>query len=378
MAFTFIKEPKQVMPAYNDSWYVVSSTEYATEGFYYRVSVGINGVEKIWNIPPAPDGKLYFNVRDYVINFIKREIDFNNKTDIQLITDKYIEVGLIFFEADDNGSAVNKTFYAFDGCLYNNDFDNYLVGNNWREWQDTQIDTLFNADNRVALNQDVWFHYKEILSIAGTWTGLEVFYNNVSLGSPTYPSPYDGEFINALNIGTALITDLGGTPAIGGIVDININANVGGEDVVYKTISYTIQDICTKYPIKTLYYLRRDGQIVFKHFELVSNKSVEKTTNTVRQSRSAVYNTWDREKFTTSTQTTKQIVLNSNWITEAQSNALQELFDSPTVWLYENNKYIPVSITDKNYNVKTHRVDKAFNYTVTCEYDIKETRQRGI
>lgn len=378
MALTFIKEPKEVTPAYNDSWYVVSSTEYANEGFYYRVSVGVNGVEKVWNIPPAPDGKLYFNARDYVINFIKREIDFNNKTDIQLITDKYIEVGLIFFEADDNLTAVNKTFYAFDGCLYNDEFDTYNVGTNWRTWQDNQIDTLFNADNRVTLNQDVWFHFTETLSISGTWTGIEVFYNNVSLGSPTYPSPYDGGFINALNIGTYLISDLGETPAIGGTVDININANIGGEDVVYKTISYTIQDICTKYPIKTLYYLRRDGQIVFKHFELVSNKSVEKINNTVRQSRSAIYNTWDREKFTTSTQTTKQIVLNSNWITESQSDALQELFDSPVVWLYENNKYIPVSITDKNYNVKTHRVDKAFNYTVTCEYDIRETRQRGI
>lgn len=367
MALTFITEPSSPRPAYNDSWFVVSSNQTGQTGFKYVVTATVGSTTKTWNIAPAPDGKLYFNVRDYVINFIQREVDFNNNTTIQLITNK-IFLATIDFKEYYSGSVqstVTKYKNYWDACYYNEAMDSY----DYTKWIDEQIVNFWNADNRVTLGQPVWFHFTNY-----GFNIIDVYYNSVLLGNPTYPSPFDNNLIHALNIGTNLITALGGTPAVGGVVELKLYDRF----TLYKTISYTIQDICSKYPIKTIYFLKRNGQIAFKHFELVSSKSLDKVTNTVRQSRGVTYDAWDREKFITSTQTTKQVVLNSNWITESQSDALQELFDSPVVWLRENSKYYPVSITDKNYNVKTHKVDKAFNYTITCEYDIKETRQRGI
>jgi hypothetical protein len=373
MALTFITEPSSPTPAYNDSWFVVSSNQTGQTGFKYVVTATVGSTTKTWNIAPAPDGKLYFNVRDYVINFIQRAVDFDSVS-VQLITNKIITASIDFKEyySGTVQSTVNKSKKFWDACYYNELFDAY----DYTTWFDEQVQNFWNADNRVTLNQPVWLHFSEY-----NWDTIEVFYNTVSLGNPTNPSPYDDKKIYALNIGSELITALGETPAIGGVVDIALNYDGNP----YETISYTIQNICSKYPIKTIYFLKRNGQIAFKHFELVSSKSLDKVTNTVRQSRGVTYDTWDREKFITSTQTTKQVVLNSNWITESQSDALQELFDSPVVWLLEQSNlyrqgyaYYPVSITDKNYNVKTHKVDKAFNYTITCEYDIKETRQRGI
>lgn len=370
MALTFITEPSSPRPAYNDSWFVVSSNQTGQTGFKYVVTATVGSTTKTWNIAPAPDGKLYFNVRDYVINFIQREVNFNSSV-VQLITNKIITASIDFKEYYSGSvqSTVNKSKKFWDACYYNEAFDSY----DYTTWFDEQVQNFWNADNRVTLGQPVWLHYSVY-----NFDFIEVFYNSVSLGTPTTPSPYDGNKIHALNIGSTLITALGGTPTVGGLVQIKFMVKAEFENLVYETISYTIQNICSKYPIKTIYFLKRNGQIAFKHFELVSSKSLDKVTNTVRQSRGVTYDTWDREKFITSTQTTKQVVLNSNWITESQSDALQELFDSPVVWLRENSKYYPVSITDKNYNVKTHKVDKAFNYTITCEYDIKETRQRGI
>ncbi len=373
MALTFITEPSSPTPAYNDSWFVVSSNQTGQTGFKYVVTATVGSTTKTWNIAPAPDGKLYFNVRDYVINFIQREVNFNSSV-IQLITNKIITASIDFKEyySGTVQSTVNKSKKFWDACYYNESFDSYNSAN----WFTEQTTNFFNADNRVTLNQPVWIHFTE-----SGWDNIRVNYNGSFLGVPTNPSPYDGSKIHALNIGSELITALGGTPANGGIVSFIFRLSNG----IITFVEYTIQDICSKYPIKTIYFLKRNGQIAFKHFELVSSKSLDKVTNTVRQSRGVTYDTWDREKFITSTQTTKQVVLNSNWITESQSDALQELFDSPVVWLLEQSNlyrqgyaYYPVSITDKNYNVKTHKVDKAFNYTITCEYDIKETRQRGI
>ena len=86
MALTFITEPSSPTPAYNDSWFVVSSNQTGQTGFKYVVTATVNGVSKTWNIAPAPDGKLYFNVRDYVINFVQREVNFNNNTTNHLQT----------------------------------------------------------------------------------------------------------------------------------------------------------------------------------------------------------------------------------------------------------------------------------------------------
>ncbi|MFY8170720.1 MAG: hypothetical protein ACOVK2_06375, partial [Candidatus Fonsibacter sp.] len=89
--------------------------------------------------------------------------------------------------------------------------------------------------------------------------------------------------------------------------------------------------------------------------------------------------TYKREKNVVSTTSQKSITLNTNWITEQQAIELNELFDSPLVWLQlETGEYKPISITDNSYKFSKHVNDKLFNYSITAEYDNTETRQRGI
>ena len=89
-------------------------------------------------------------------------------------------------------------------------------------------------------------------------------------------------------------------------------------------------------------------------------------------------NRWDREVHEVSNVTTYTSTLTSDWISESQNEALQELFDSPIVWQHDGTNYIPVTITDTSFDFKKHNSDKLFNYTVNIEYNTQETRQRGL
>ena len=108
---------------------------------------------------------------------------------------------------------------------------------------------------------------------------------------------------------------------------------------LYTTQLYFRKDIETDYVDYGVFYLTREGKIDYMDFEKVSQKTVDKQVNTVRQRSnkitSGVYgsNIYDSELYTVSTQTTKQILLNANWITPSQAEKLEDLFDSQFVYL---------------------------------------------
>ena len=148
--------------------------------------------------------------------------------------------------------------------------------------------------------------------------------------------------------------------------------------------TYTVTDICSRYDITRLYYLSRSGRILYKQFSLASTERMTKKTSNVRLGKGNVVsgimttNRWDREVHEVSNVTTYTSTLTSDWISEAQNEALQELFDSPIVWQHDGTNYIPVTITDTSFDFKKHNSDKLFNYTVNIEYNTQETRQRGL
>ena len=118
---------------------------------------------------------------------------------------------------------------------------------------------------------------------------------------------------------------------------------------------------------------------------MISNINVSKKSETVRLNpskiRSGVYasRSWDAEKRTVSTQTTRQLTLNTNWLTGEQSESLEECFDSPVRWLVDDNQnYKAITITDTSYKINEAFGDPLFFYKVDAEFDIQETRQRGI
>lgn len=389
MALTISQKPKAYTPAYNNQYIVALSTLYATTGFSYGVKVTVNGgTPLVYNILPRPDGYLVFNAMEAVKNYIKRNFDPTSISFIEAVN-KSVDVSIDIIENGVSPFATSTiTYRAFDACLkesvfstYN--YQNYVSGQTFGVsfLSPTQNEMLY-PDNRVSLNTDIWLHF--YLNIVDD-IQFRIFNSSAVLQStftlPVTASPKVGTNIYYLNVGAPQLIANGKTLLNGYSVEYDIR---DGVNALYSG-SYSIAEICTKHIPYIVYYLKRNGQIGYYHFELKSEETANKKTSEVKLNGSSlvagVYSkpVYQRERHAVNTETTKTIVLNSDWITESQSSQLDELFDSPIVWVKNTDSdYLPVTITDNSYTYRKHVNDKLFNYTITCEYSQTETRQRGI
>jgi hypothetical protein len=85
-----------------------------------------------------------------------------------------------------------------------------------------------------------------------------------------------------------------------------------------------------------------------------------------------VYDTSKHGMTSYATEKTKQVVLNTNWLTETEFEWLQDLIASPVVFLGN----IPVNITDTSYEVMDY-IDGPNNLQITVEYTEPERLQNA-
>ena len=371
MALTVNTQPQTLTPAYNKQVFKATSDQTAVSDFTYIVTLECNASGDVFTeyIAPAPDTTMTFDAMEYVKNYVTHY--FNPSATLNIATGKVVSVVVNIKEY--YTAAIQSTttieYNAFDACL--NDV-NFAAYNYTNYLMNTSLVGLSNVaiDNRIDVSSDFWFHF--ISYPSHTYTDVKIVDTNTSDEvSYTIPTAVNDYEMYVLRAKPSLISP---TPLVGHNYQVQlINSNV----LLNKFYSYTITSIDTNYSTYKLYYLDATGNILFFNFELVSQETINKQTNSVRLSNNTG-NSWEREKHIVSTQTTKQIVLNSDWITETQSTALANLFDSPIVWLYINNTYTPVTITETNYKLNKYANESLFNYVVTCEYGLTNTRQRGI
>ena len=383
MALTLQIVPQDLTPAYNQQKFVAISDQIGVSDFKYIVTIEVNASGTIFTetIYAAPDGTMTFDAKEYVMNYIEHYFNPNISllSPCELATNKTVsvEVKIKEYYTAAIQSTTTTNYEAFDACLSNEDFDNYDVADyiatgtlNYSGLTDTTV----TPDNRIDLTSDLWLHF--INDVANPITNI-VLQNRSSIGTVIQTITIAAIPSSTLNYPTYVVNvtpRMFTAPVVGGSVRIQCK-NAATTNII--DTSFTLTDICTNYTDYKLYYLDRTGNVLFFNFELVSQENVNKSTNTVRLATSSV-NSWEREKHVVSTQLTKQITLTSNWITETQSTQLNNLFDSPIVWLYLNEVYTPITITDTNYKLNKHANEPLFNYVVNCEYGLTNSRQRGI
>ena len=386
MALTVTQTPQLFTPAYNRQIFTAISSQIAVTDFKYIVTVQVNGGAILTeNILQRPDGRVVFDAMEKVKNYIKH---------------KLIPTSLTFAEATNNAVSVvvvikeyysgaiqatsSYSYTAWNACLNDDDFRTFnytdyvsntgvikLLSNNANEY--------LSPENKVSLNSDLWLYFFK--DNANTIDASLFDSVGTLIGTVSKNLPASSNLIVYGNIGANFFDGSAYTPVVGYSVEFDIIT--GGSSVYFG--AYTFTEPCTNYTEYNVYYLKRNGSIGFKRFELLSSESESKKVNKVRMNTNVltagVYgsNVWDRENNIASTILTKTITLNSNWITETQSESLAELFDSPLVWIQkQGGDYTAVSITDTSYAFKKHINESLFNYTIQCEYDIQETRQRAI
>jgi hypothetical protein len=89
------------------------------------------------------------------------------------------------------------------------------------------------------------------------------------------------------------------------------------------------------------------------------------------------YSKQDRLKTNYNTTINDKISINSDWISEAESELLEELATSPVIYLERSaTDFVAVNITNTSYEIKTFLTDrKMFNVSFDIEYTYSRYRQ---
>jgi hypothetical protein len=154
-----------------------------------------------------------------------------------------------------------------------------------------------------------------------------------------------------------------------------ISVSVQGVSFVGPFTIYMDTD-CKRYETYRLHWLNKLGSWDSFTFALVSTESATvqafdyQRDPGVWDGTSYTYPLYSGQKIHFAKTKSKQLVLNSDWISQGVQNWLVEsLFDSPLVYLEQNNgtEFEPVKVTNTSYQLKTRKRDGLMQEQITID-----------
>lgn len=407
MAISIIQEPLNYTPAYNDINFVVDSTNKTQPNFNYIFDIVINGsVVSRHRVPPRPSNNYgVFNAKRIVENYLSDVFDFTafqvsywNEGIVRLSVNLYEEYGTT--PTIGSLSATSSNIYCWNASLDSPEYIDYAVTDYRQMTNQAQISQLLtnNLNQKIKLTERAF-----VYGLSGennAITQFRVFAYNAAGTQIQYtiiPNPY----ATVSSVGYRMVSCPSGPDNLNSIVNANLDAstqNQGniipsntatyfifarGSNVSSIYTYYTIIDPCTKYTPVRLHFLNKLGGYDSFTFDLLSrtNNAIERKNYRKNlgelQGGSMVYSNTQRSNITFDTQVKETLILNSNWINDAEAIWLEELITSPSVYMQIGNDLEAISITDSAYEVKKTINDKLFNLTLNIEKTYIKTRQRG-
>lgn len=132
-----------------------------------------------------------------------------------------------------------------------------------------------------------------------------------------------------------------------------------------------------------IYFLNRLGGYDVFNFQLMRSLGSDVTRDTMQKNLGSLtatswsYTQQDRGETIYSTSISDTIKVNSDWIDDAQSSWLQQLVESPDVYMLESGQLTPVVIKNTRYDRKTIKNERLFNLEIEFKYANKRWTQRG-
>lgn len=137
---------------------------------------------------------------------------------------------------------------------------------------------------------------------------------------------------------------------------------------------YVIPDECSAYEPVLVAWINRLGSLEYYTFTQNSKTTLNINRNEWKKELGigTEYQQTDRGRSIISQKITRNIVLNSNWITEEEYGWMNELVTSPSVWFFANNAIgnlipYPAIVVDTSYEFKKKLTEQIFNMTITLQ-----------
>tara|TARA_R110000772_G_scaffold62026_2_gene139461 strand:+ start:1068 stop:2360 length:1293 start_codon:yes stop_codon:yes gene_type:complete len=418
------QEPTPYSLAYNDNRYVISSTQW-TSTLRFRVnilpldypvapaiaslvvypSVGIYqgspfqnhawfDVSRIMqsllshdvNIPAADHQAFSTNGNSHAEYFLSIQ-----EEDISAVSDRYEQVGVTIFKPKSvwNGVQALTDWLDFD-------YNDFIINT-----ASTTKRFLTSAPSTRYVNtgQSAWLHYivtdkfakmYEIKSYSEADAAGTLLATGIVTSPYATASTYDERFWR-IPIGPSDITKIDAslmsastpTTVLNGAKSYVIRLLNTSLAQVSEAVTFNVDQQCSKYEPVRLHWLNKLGGIDSMNFNL---KSIEKT-DVKRESYHQQHHTFtgfaydytkaSRGQVDYDIKMTETLKVNTDYLTEAESIWMEDLFTSPVVYRELNNELISMNITGKSIQKKTSLNDKLMQYSFDLNYSLTNRRQRG-
>jgi hypothetical protein len=159
--------------------------------------------------------------------------------------------------------------------------------------------------------------------------------------------------------------------------DVEFMNIIGMTETILETYRIDIVPACTKYGTYRLHWLNQYGGWEAYNFTAVNQKSIEVNRTQYRKMLPLGYIDADRLKVNYNTEIIDNVLLNSDWITDAQSEWMQGLFESPLIWLERSaTDFIAVQVTETGYQNQTYLNSGRQLHKITCNMQYSYNRYR--
>jgi hypothetical protein len=398
MAITINTEPNDIAPVYSDISYVVTSTNYAQSNFKF-VAVVKNAAGTIIAKLKAPifhgtTDKGVFNISRILQNYVTYDFTQNLGT-LTKCLNSYIGYSVEFGEEYGGTEYLNLTSdtgkYAWNGL-----FD--LYGTETAATYKIAIPSSTPKfltrvrTRRVTTSQYDYLHFLLLgfdatpKIIAYNSAGTAIATSQIKL--PWTASTSDlSQFMVRFGCGPVQLNAL-----TAGELDSGTAGNVIPSNTSYYTIQiqnsignagselyrFDIVEECSKYLPQYLNFLNPLGgfesvrcSMASKDKYNISRKQFKRNNYTLSGNTYA-YDTTKHGITNYAVEKTKEVTLNTNWLTETEFEWLQDLIASPVVFLGS----IPVNIVETSYEVFDY-VDGPNNLKITVQYTEPERLQNA-
>ena len=374
MALSITQQPNEYAPAYNDTNFVITESSggiYTKDNFKFIAEVKQSTTSLAKLKAPIYYGSVnkgVFNIGRILENYVSFDWNFNDSAAsgcTNSIMDYSVEFGYEY-SASATGSVTEYTnLTSATGSVWNaslNPID--LV--NYAGQYTMDGDGLFLTPIRsktIHRTQKDWLY-----AIRNTATTALVTYSDASTQTINLPSTK----VVRIPSGSQLTIP-------GAATYYDIQLKLGGT-VLSETYRVNLIDECSKYDTTDLFFLNSLGGFDSFRFNRVrrDNYDIQRKqfkSNPYTLGATYGYTTSALKQKTYDTNMTHKVKMFSNWITEAESEWLLDLFTSPVVYAYDGT-LVAVNIDATTYEVKKHIQDNAFFIEVDMSYSFESKRQR--
>lgn len=411
MALTNLSSPDTHTPCFNPQTFCFSSTNTAQPNFTYHVILTIDGDTITRDVDAHPtDDKFYFDAQKNVESYCNNEIydtilDFQYSLDGAIMKVEWSVQEKYGTTPSLQGAATTGTYYVWNASYKTLDFPSFSYA------------TTGSTKDLSSLTDTIHFEQKWLFKYMHdgfSTTVIRYLYIDAydSAGVNIQASILENQFYIGV-IYQAKYWMINISPyGLNNFAGIITSKSVPLDDVIPANTSYytmrfynttpvpcssgyqvNISEFCSiGYDRYVLHYLNKLGGYDSFTFGKLNRRTFENKKSSYKKfplrnlSNVYTYLTSDSDEVNYATTVKNKLILNSDFVTDAQMRQLTDLFNSPSVYLEtpddpnevgDQRKLIAVKLTNNQFEEKQKVNDKIFNVTVEVEYLFEDSRQRG-